>query len=348
MGAEIRYARSDHTIPVPRPASDRAQGVPDACGLCHGEEYSTAELQDTVDAWYGELKPRKPLVRALLNPPPADREAAARALLRPQDDFPMAQYMALSRFTLAYLTPDMAALDGATSRALIELGEAENPDLRALALAAHHLARGESAAVQELLGQALESPDSALLADRWARSLSYLAEVFRFRGDPDQAVTALVKSLELKPDDPALLEELGGAYLAADRPADAVARLRESVDRDPTRSLAWASLGRALEASGRSREALDAFREAVARNPWEPVAHFQLGNALLRRGGFQEAGESFRRTLELDGGVASARVGLAQVMARTGNVAGAVEQLELALEFEPENPQARQLLSRLR
>lgn len=348
LGDEVRFARSDHTIPLPRPASDQAMGITDACSLCHAEEYSLAALQDTVDAWYGSLKPRKPLVRAMLEPAPQEREAAARELLRPEDDFPMAQYMALGRFAVTYLTPDMPSLDGTTSQALIDLGEAEDLDVRALALAAHHLARGESPSVQELLRDALAGPDSALLADRWSRSLSYLARVYGFRGDRTGAAAALEKALEVDPADPVLLQELGEALLAAERPVDAAARLRESVEEDATRTFAWQSLGDALEAAGREEDALEAYREAVERNPWEPVAYFRLGNALLRRSAFQEAGEAFRRSLELDGSIVSARVGLAQVMARSGNVTGAVEQLELALEFEPGNRQARQLLDRFR
>lgn len=348
LGSEIRYARSDHTIPVPRPASDEAEGVTNACSLCHRDR-SVSELQDSVNAWYGTLKPRKSLVRAMLEDRPADgREAAARELLRPGDAFPMAQYMALSRFVIAYLKPDMTSLDATTSRALMELSESPDLDVRALALAAHHLARGESPAVRELLQEALQGPDGALLAARWTRSLSYLAEVYSFRGSPEQAVATLDKALEVSPDDPELLQQAGEALLAVGRPTDAAARLRESVKVAPERTFAWQSLAQALEAAGRQEEALDAYREAVARDPWEPVAHFRLGNALLARGAMEEAGAEFRRTVELDGSIASARIGLAQVMAGSGNVAGALEQLELALEFEPENPQARQLLDRLR
>lgn len=64
VGTALRYARSDHTIPIPRPAFDSRLGVEVACQLCH-EDHNVETLQADVERWWGELKPQLPVVAML-------------------------------------------------------------------------------------------------------------------------------------------------------------------------------------------------------------------------------------------------------------------------------------------
>ena len=105
IGDEIPYARSDHTIPVPRPGEDEALGITSACSGCHGDR-SPEQLTGQVAEWWGELKPRAALVEGVLAAESAaDRIDAAPLLLRPDETHPMAQVTALSRFATGSSNP---------------------------------------------------------------------------------------------------------------------------------------------------------------------------------------------------------------------------------------------------
>src|SRR3989442_13911582 len=52
IGRTVRYARSDHTVAIPRPAFDDSLGIGNACGQCHGER-TAAALDAQVRAWWG-------------------------------------------------------------------------------------------------------------------------------------------------------------------------------------------------------------------------------------------------------------------------------------------------------
>ncbi|HEY0810736.1 MAG TPA: multiheme c-type cytochrome, partial [Longimicrobiales bacterium] len=83
VGSHLRYARSDHTIPVPRPQWDTRMGVQLSCSNCHREMQYDA-LDRAVRNWYGELKPQRPLVVALADASDAE-SAGLTALLALKD-----------------------------------------------------------------------------------------------------------------------------------------------------------------------------------------------------------------------------------------------------------------------
>ena len=119
LGNDIRYGRSDHTIPVPRPGLDEQFGITSACAGCHVDE-DVPSLARQVDEWYGSTRPWRPLVQGIARAPSvSDPAEAADLLLRPQDGFAMAQASALSQYLIRFLGPDMTTLDR-TVRARLE------------------------------------------------------------------------------------------------------------------------------------------------------------------------------------------------------------------------------------
>src|SRR5919197_5284874 len=75
LGDNIRYARSDHTIPIPRPGEDDAARAVSGCAACHRDRGAN-ELAAQASAWYGALKPRKTIIASLRR---AERDSGARA-----------------------------------------------------------------------------------------------------------------------------------------------------------------------------------------------------------------------------------------------------------------------------
>ncbi len=68
LGRELRFARSDHTIPIPRPAFDDRLGIENACAPCH-EDMSLDSLERATTAWWGELKPHKDIIKRHIRSP---------------------------------------------------------------------------------------------------------------------------------------------------------------------------------------------------------------------------------------------------------------------------------------
>ncbi len=98
VGAQVPFARSDHTIPVPRPQLDGRLGLTSACRTCHSDRSEIA-LQAQVDAWWGATKPLDGASAGLLAATDGwGEELAARMLLRPELPGSMDQFRALARF----------------------------------------------------------------------------------------------------------------------------------------------------------------------------------------------------------------------------------------------------------
>ena len=52
-------------IPIPRPGDDEHLGIASACAQCHANR-SAGDLAAQVRRWWGELKPRHPLIDAVI------------------------------------------------------------------------------------------------------------------------------------------------------------------------------------------------------------------------------------------------------------------------------------------
>jgi len=349
VGRALRYARSDHTIPVPRPASDTAEGVEGACHQCHAGKPSAA-LDAKLREWYGELKPQAALTAAMIRAAHlSDRAAAAKLLLRPEVRHPAAQFAALGDFLERYLRPDMPSLERDVVERLEGLAQSGDIDVQALALASLHLARGRDRGVRRLLGDqlaALGDRDDAVRR-RWVVALGFVGDRYRERGEPRNAITVYGKALEIRPGDPSVLLQLGLASADAGDWAAAVTAYRMSDAADPRRPLLHVNWGIALENLGDTGAARAEFRRALDVDPREPLGYFNLGALALASGRPGEAVPLLRQAGELDPSLASAHFDLARAAVLLGDGRQAVIALRRGLEFDPANTAARQVLERL-
>lgn len=201
VGTRLRFARSDHTIPIPRPAFDASLGLDSACAQCHRER-TVAELQAQADAWWAPVKPHPEVVTATLAAQQTDHpRAAARLLLRPGERHVIGQFAALGTFARRFLAADRG-LDPDAVALLEELARSDDLDVAALALASLHFASGEQPAVRRFLADALGdagSRDRALRL-RWVSALMTLGAAQRRAGDPDVVPVVRAKMHEVLPD----------------------------------------------------------------------------------------------------------------------------------------------------
>jgi len=345
VGETIPYARSDHTISIPRPGVDEALGLRSACSLCHGE-MSPAEARKHTDDWYGETKPLRPVVAGLMAVETAEdgrpsRAEAARLLLHPETDHPLAQIAALNRFVEGFLVPGSGPLEAELRVPLEQISGSPDSDLRGFALAVLHLMSGE--------GRPPVDPGSVApeVLARWAASLEFLGEGFRRRGEIAATVEAYRRADQLSPRDADLLLGLASALHQAGEIDGALETYGRALEVDSLKTVALVNRGVILEAEGRILEAEAAYRRAVELNPGEALAWANLGAIRLRRREARDALEALNRAVRYDPGLTSAQYNRAIAALMVQDAGQAVPALLGALEFEPEFTEARQLLRRI-
>ena len=349
IGQAIRYARSDHTIPVPRPAVDSAEGVTPACVSCHANK-SVAQLDADVKRLWGATKPRSPLVDAMTDTASlGDRLSASRRLLAMDALHPAARFASLGTFLIRYLHADMPSLERSIAERLTQLTDDPDLDVRALALASLHFARGSGASARAALRQHLSSAGASddALRRRWRIALGYLGDAARARNDPAAAIVAYRKSLEVLPGDAQTLLNLGLALAQAGDHAAAADEFRRSLAVNSAQPLAFVNLGLALEEQNDVARAAVAYRRAIELNPFEVAAFVNLGNAFLRAQQPADAIPFYRRALALDRSLASAHFYLARALALTGDYASALKEVDDGLEFRPGDADGVELRSQL-
>ena len=350
VGTELRFARSDHTIPIPRPAFDSTLGVENSCTSCHADR-SVASLQAQVDHWYGSIKPHPPLVAGLLAARKiSDSDSIAQLVLGGVADDAIAQFAGLSYYVETVLRPDMASLSTSATRQLERLATSDDIDIRSLALAALHFARGDDRGTRRFLHARLDSlgADDRAVRRRWVVTLGYLGDRARANGDNAAAIVAYRKALEILPDDPRVLANAGIAYSEAGDPATAEQYLRRSLAADPLQPVTLVNLGNALDARGSVTGAVDAYQRALGLNPQEPLAYFNLGKVALQGRNPARAAEMYEKTIELDASLVPAYFNLARAYLMQGDAARARTALERGLQFDPGNAEGLELLRTLK
>jgi Flp pilus assembly protein TadD len=350
VGPRVRYGRSDHTIPIPRPLHDNRIGIEPACQQCHRDK-TPHQLQAELTAWYGQLKPHPAAVAGLLAADTmTDAGRAAQTILSANNHHPFAEFAGLTEVLLRYVGPDMATLDPAMVDRLEQRARSSDADVRALALATLHLARGADPQVQRFLAsqlRALGSQDNAI-RDRWAWILTVRGDRYLGSGDYESALAAFRKVEQLKPEDPAVLRSLGMAYTRLRDYARAIEHFSKSLALSPGDPQILVGLGFARMQQGDLDGAIAAYRQAIASHPWDPGGYANLGIAYLRRGEVQQAVEVLERAVQLHPGLVDAHFALANAYGQSGQLELAAAALERVLEFAPRNTAARQMLDAVR
>ncbi|MFN8582593.1 MAG: ammonia-forming cytochrome c nitrite reductase subunit c552, partial [Gemmatimonadaceae bacterium] len=248
IGTAIRYSRSDHAIPIPRPAFDSSLGVVSACKTCHQDKSESALNQQMV-TWYGAIKPHPRAIDALVKARTlTDRAEVASLLLVPSERLTAVLFDGMAYFLDRQLDADMESLDRDIVTRLEQLAEHPDLDVRALALASLHYARGNDPRIRERLAKALTTSgaDEPNLRARWSVILGYLADKARNNSQSAAAVATYRKAIEIAPQNPKLYLNLGLAMVQSRDLAGAIAQYQRSLELDPRQGLAFINLGIAL------------------------------------------------------------------------------------------------------
>lgn len=209
-------------------------------------------------------------------------------------------------------------------------------NLRALEPVPYPSLEGSEAGVREqveekqrALEQLLAAPGDAD-AGELARTFSELGLVYVVYDFPDAAVVCFDNARRLAPSDPQWAY-LGGYVRKLKGDLDeAIPLLERSLELDPTFVPALLRLGRAHLELGRLAEARDRFEAALAADPSSAAAFEGLGKIAVAEGESERAVGAFRRALELEPDASSLHYALAQAYRDLGRLDEARAELELS------------------
>jgi tetratricopeptide (TPR) repeat protein len=302
IGTHVPFARSDHSIPIPRPAFDARLGVENACQKCHPQK-EISWLEAKTREWYGELKPHKAAVTGLVKAGEVtDRLTASRLLLHPEAKHPMAQAAGLNEFIKRFLQPDMPALEPEVVAKLQALCKEDDLDLKAFALTSLHLALGRDETIRSFLLAQLQTlgREEIPVRTRWALALDYLGTRYAGDGEYAKAIAAHKKALEIKSDDAVTLVNLGNACGNQGDLDQAMAWFQAALRVDPAYAQAAANLGTTYARRQDAANAAQAYLQAVKLRPNDPFNHLLLARMYVESGQVEPA-------------IAALKVGLAYV-----------------------------------
>ncbi|MCB9723614.1 MAG: tetratricopeptide repeat protein [Spirochaetaceae bacterium] len=203
----------------------------------------------------------------------------------------------------------------------------------------------------ETLRAAIDAHETQVVASLDARAhgraLKNLAKVLSWAGKTEDAARAATQALEALGDDAESYFVLAEWASRRGDPEQAVAYLRRSVGIDPRWAKARNNLGVELMRLGLEEDALEAYDEALRLDPEHASARFNRGNCLRALGRYADAARDFERTLAVDPDDLDAWFNLAGVYESMGRREDAQRSLERLLALDPEDAEAAERLARL-
>jgi len=253
------------------------------------------------------------------------------------------------------LITDPAARSVAIMRAASALREGRLSDARSLLDHANTLP--DSSEAHRILGlihwassehdKSIEQLTMAIDRDpRNERSYLARARVLSVSGRNDDALRALLETVQAFPDSSLAHWWLGLQYEALNRHTDARREIEyATAGAIVGRASLYMAIGRLAGNATDVAAAIDAFSRAVDANPNDPAAHKYLAGALLQQDRVNEALIVLGATVQIDPRDGDAHAGIGRIHLDAGRYAEAVEALRRAVEVAPTHVEARYALA---
>lgn len=139
------------------------------------------------------------------------------------------------------------------------------------------------------------------------------------RENPQEAIAALGKLVELRPTDARGWRALGQAWSKAGDGAASLAAFDKAVALDASNTAAWAELAMAQQMQNQTEKAIGSLRHLIALDPAFPGAVFNLAAALKELGRIDEAIDLMRTAANRDPGDAKAEFNLGLLQLTLGH-----------------------------
>lgn len=166
----------------------------------------------------------------------------------------------------------------------------------------------------------------------------WLARLYRFENQHDQAEKILRNVLQHEPDNGQALEQLSQLLTDEGRTQEAVSMLSQAAAASPSPDI-YDLLGTAYTQQKDWPKAEHAYEQAIAQDPDEPNYHQGLAEALIEQGKYPEALAQYKKLSELQPGTAENYVRMAELYRRLGKFDEAKTSILRAKELAPGNLQ---------
>ena len=162
-------------------------------------------------------------------------------------------------------------------------------------------------------------------------------------GDFASARAAYERSLELKPDDPETLNNLGQVLVRLGQTSEAIPRFERAIALAPDKPAYHFNLAHTVAQIGQADRAVAEYREAVRLFPDDYATQFNLAMTLQAKGDSLAAIPEFQRAIKLAPGEPSFHISLGSSLEKVGRVADAVREYRQFLDMQPTSPDAAKL-----
>ena len=179
------------------------------------------------------------------------------------------------------------------------------------------------------------TPEFPEARSQWVVALNGWADDKILANQPNEAKQLLHRALEIMPDDPVALRNLGRVALMQEDPATAETRFAASLllSGDHAYALNWLGLAQLKQA--KFIEAEVSLRRALQMQPDLDQARTNLGLVLHRLGHYAQAQVCFQDVLRRDARCPNARINLALTLRIFGRYHAARDELEAVLRDHP-------------
>ncbi|MBF0381116.1 MAG: tetratricopeptide repeat protein [Magnetococcales bacterium] len=164
-------------------------------------------------------------------------------------------------------------------------------------------------------------------------------------GKLDEAIFYYIRSLEIMPENSAVLNNLGGALLAKGLNNEAILHLEKALKIEPDYPGAHNNIGQAKQAQGRLDDAIIHYQQAINLQKDFTQAHNNLGNINQEQGNLDSAILNYQKAIATDPNFAQAYNNLGNVFIAQSKFDQAIANLNKAITIQPNYAQAHSNLA---
>jgi tetratricopeptide (TPR) repeat protein len=161
-----------------------------------------------------------------------------------------------------------------------------------------------------------------------------LVRIYKEKGEYGRLVVICENVVTAQPDDIAFLNDLGDAYLKADRADKAIEVYKKMTEMEPDASAAYCNLGNARIAKGDFDGAEEAYKKAVEIDPTEAGSFYnRLANVYLDARHYDKAETAYKKCLENRCDEPMYHCGLGDILVKQGKIDEALDAYEKAVQL---------------
>ncbi|MFM7087668.1 MAG: tetratricopeptide repeat protein [Cyanobium sp.] len=168
-------------------------------------------------------------------------------------------------------------------------------------------------------------------------ALGNLGLAYQELGHLEAALDAYGRSLHLRPDAPDVRTNQGTAWQARGDLQAAIACYRQALMFRPQHAEAHCNLGLALREQGDNSAALEAYQQAIHCQPDLARAHYNMGCLHYAEQRYQEAIRAYQQVIRIQPQFADAHTSLGNAYKQAGDLEAAIAAYQQALAHRPED-----------